>query len=313
MSEYTIESYLELAQATLSVDEMRKRFPADWDRACDGLDTIWKATSAEELADRLRQIKSAAESHLARVQKSRGNRKTIEAAVIPMLRYHAARIAVKNFYLTNLSKPDADGKVRLSLFNGLVLQRLLFRRGFERRAPSMAAFRFWWKIVGQHELLLFLCQKRGIYCFYSRDLVRELARLAAGRPCLEIAAGDGTLTRFLRREGVDVVATDSHDWPGIEYPDFVEKLDAREALRKYPRPVVLCSWPPPFNRFEHLVFQSPAVRTYVVIGSCREFGTGDWKAYEQATPFAWERSERLASLMIPPELDSAVFVFQRKA
>ena len=57
-----------------------------------------------------------------------------------------------------------------------------------------------------------LVEPRGIYCFYSGALVARLAALIGARSCVEIAAGDGTLSRFLRDAGVDVVATDDASW-----------------------------------------------------------------------------------------------------
>jgi hypothetical protein len=36
--------------------------------------------------------------------------------------------------------------------------------------------------------------------------------LIGERECLEIAAGDGTLARFLEAEGVRITATDDHSW-----------------------------------------------------------------------------------------------------
>ena len=46
-----------------------------------------------------------------------------------------------------------------------------------------------------------LVQPQGIYCFFSGAFVRELAKLIGDRPALEIAAGDGTLSRFLAARG----------------------------------------------------------------------------------------------------------------
>jgi hypothetical protein len=157
-----------------------------------------------------------------------------------------------------------------------------------------------------------LVQARGIYCFYSRELVEELARLAAGRPCLEIAAGDGTLSRFLAAAGVPVTATDDASWPAVTVPPDVERLDARAALRAHPAPVVLCSWPPAGNAFERAVFATPAVETYVVVASRHRFAAGDWAAYERQRAFDWDVDERLSRLVLPPELDPAVLVFRRR-
>ena len=158
-----------------------------------------------------------------------------------------------------------------------------------------------------------LVQPRGIYCFYSRELVAALAELIAGRRCLEIAAGDGTLTGFLRERGVEVTASDNRAWhQQVEYPDWVVNEEARESLRRRSPEVVLCSWPPAGNAFERHVFRTPSVQLYVVIGSRHRFASGDWRAYEEQTTFELEERPDLARLVVPPELESALLVFRRR-
>jgi hypothetical protein len=67
-----------------------------------------------------------------------------------------------------------------------------------------------------------LVQPKGIYCFYSKPLIERLAGLIGGRSCLEIAAGDGTLSRFLVAAGVRITATDNHSWhDSVDFPDTV--------------------------------------------------------------------------------------------
>jgi hypothetical protein len=92
----------------------------------------------------------------------------------------------------------------------------------------------------------------------------------------------------------------------------VEKLDARKALLKFQPETVICSWPPPGNLFERHVFTAPSVSLYVVIGSRYKFASGNWEAYSAQTAFEWGEDRRLDKLVVPPELDSAVFVFRRK-
>ncbi len=103
----------------------------------------------------------------------------------------------------------------------------------------MLRFRLTWPRLTQRDRLMPLVQPQGIYCFFSGAFVRELARLIGDAPALEIAAGDGTLTRFLRARGTQIRATDDYSWSAVAFPDDVERLDARSALREYgPRVVV---------------------------------------------------------------------------
>jgi len=154
---------------------------------------------------------------------------------------------------------------------------------------------------------------RGIYCFYSLELVKALAALVGGRPALEIAAGDGTLSRFLRERGADVRATDDQSWAhAVTYPADVERLDAAAALARHRPRAVLCSFPPPGNGFERRVFTTPGVELYLVVTTRHRFAAGDWAAYERQTAFEWSVDERLSALVLPPELDPAVLVFRRR-
>jgi hypothetical protein len=152
---------------------------------------------------------------------------------------------------------------------------------------------------------------RGIYCFYSKPLIRRLAGMIGDRRALEIAAGDGTLSRFLADAGVDVTATDDHSWRDVTFPDSVIRQDAREAVRTRSPQVVLCSWPPAGNDFEREVFRTDSVELYVVIGSRHRFATGNWETYESQTECELEEDEALSALVLPPELDAAVYVFRR--
>lgn len=207
----------------------------------------------------------------------------------------------------------AEGRVRMGLLQGAVAQRLLFRRGLERRPVHLVLFRLVWPLLSQRRRIMPLVRKRGIYCFYSGALVRALDDLIDGRRALEIAAGDGTLTGFLQELGADVVATDDHSWQGtIDYPDHVRRLDAVTALRAYRPEVVLCSWPPAGNTFEQAVFRSPSVQTYIVIGGSSQ-GTGNWETYAGQSSFDMQQDDTLADLVLPPEHAGVVLVFRRRS
>jgi hypothetical protein len=206
-----------------------------------------------------------------------------------------------------------EGTIRFSLGNGLVAQRLLFDGGLRRKPVSMRWFRLLWPLVWQRRRLMPLVSGKGIYCFYSRELVTALAAMIGDRRCVEIAAGDGTLSRFLAAGGVDVTATDDHSWGHrIAFPRDVVRQDARTALRLHRPQVVICSWPPAGNAFERHVFSTSSVQLYIVIGSRHEHAAGDWPAYRRQTAFAFAPDPGLSDLVLPPELEPAVYVFRRR-
>jgi len=177
-----------------------------------------------------------------------------------LLRQHMANLAVKKYCLA-LASGVSRGKLRFNLFNGFIAQKLLFSHGLVRKPVTLAWFRLLWPLLWQRHRLMPLVQSKGIYCFYSRELVDALATLIAGRTAVEIAAGDGTLTRFLHERGVSINASDDHSWKHVvSYPEWVVKRGVSEVLAQDRPEVVICSWPPAGNGFERLVFACPACR-----------------------------------------------------
>lgn len=267
--------------------EVRAAYPGDW----------------AEVEARLRE--AIAGGGLAEIQRYVAGERNL-------VRRYLAVAALRQMSLS-AATGVTEGSVRFNRLNGMVAQRLLFRRGLERKPVSLRSFRLVWPRLPQRRFLMPLVEPKGIYCFYSRSLVARLAELIGGRSCLEIAAGDGTLSRFLAAAGVDIVATDDFSWSDrVEYPDDVERLDAAEALRRHEPAVVLCSWPPPGNAFERRVFATPSVELYVVIGSRQEFATGNWDDYRRQRDFELERDDALGELVLPPEIEPAVYVFRRR-
>ncbi|MBK9519870.1 MAG: SAM-dependent methyltransferase [Anaeromyxobacter sp.] len=296
-----------------SLEELQARYPAEWQAVGEALVSAAAAGRPEALEAFVRGAREAAAPWRSRLQRSHGHPEVL-ASALPRLA--AARMATLAMERTLLSAAtgQAGGTVRLGRWSGTLIQALLFGRGLERRPVPLRAFRLVWPLVTQRRLLMPLVQPRGIYCFYSRELVRALAALLAGRPAVEIAAGDGTLSRFLRASGADVSASDDQSWRhAVSYPADVERLDAAEALARHRPRAVLCSFPPPGNGFERRVFTTPSVELYVVVTTRHRFAAGDWQAYQAQRAFDWGPDEGLSRLVLPPELDPAVLVFRRKA
>ena len=65
-------------------------------------------------------------------------------------------------------------------------------------------------------------------------------------PILEVGAGLGYWAKEMQESGVDTVATDPSPetrWPGQNTWTTMERLDAEEAVRKYPDRTLLMCWP----------------------------------------------------------------------
>jgi hypothetical protein len=287
-----------------TLDELCARYPGDWSAVQDEIAAIVRRGVPEELQRYLERLSSRSTQPIQP-----------DEAVSQFVRSRMAHEAVKKLSLSALAADTGatGGKLRFNWFNGFIAQRLLFSRELERKPVSLSWFRLFWPLVWQKKRLMPLVQPRGIYCFYTRELVEELAKMIDSRSCLEIGAGDGTLTRFLKARGVQVTATDNHGWNNsVSYPDWVLRLDACAALIQYKPEVAICSWPPAQNDFERCVFETPSVQLYVVIGSRHRFAFGNWESYRKQRDFELVEDPRLARLLLPPELESAVLVFRRK-
>jgi hypothetical protein len=298
-----------------TLEELQSRFPREWNTVGEALVAAAQTRRPEAMAAFMTRFHAAAKPWQARVAGRRVRPETVVAAVPHLAMARMAHLAAERT-LQATAAQLATGKptdiLRFGRLGGWLVQRLLFARGLERKPVSRAAFRVLWPLVPRRRILMSLVGPRGIYCFYTRELVRALAALVGERSCLELAAGDGTLSRFLNAAGTPVRATDDRSWGhAIHYPEDVEDLDAATALARDQPRAVLCSFPPPANRFERVVFRTPSVEVYIVITTRHRHAAGDWEAYSQQTSFELTQPAALAGLVLPPELDPCVLVFRR--
>jgi hypothetical protein len=294
------------------LDALIKRRPKAWEDAGRELVAALEDGRAEKLNELAAKAKAAADLWNDKIRRSRGNSMVIEAALPMLIKSRMSLLALDQCYLA-AATGKSSGKIRFNRVNGAIIQKLLFSHHLTRKPVSLGWFRFWWPYVSQKRLLMPLVQPKGIYCFYSKRLIAEIADLIGSSPCLEIAAGDGTLSRFLADAGLLITATDDYSWNhAIAYPETVIRLDAKLALDRYQPRVVICSWPPPANSFEQWVFSSKSVELYLVIGSRYQFASGNWEAYTTQTRFEMSCDARLSSFVLPPELESQVVLFRHK-
>jgi hypothetical protein len=294
------------------LQELMERYPEIWQSVGPQLISALEDGRAQTLKDYSAKAKSLEEMWHQKIHKSCHNTKVIESAMPHLVKSRMALLALDKCYQA-AATGKASGKIRFNLFNGYIVQKLLFSHHLTRKPASLKWFRLWWRFISQKRILMPLVQPRGIYCFYSKELINELCFLFGDRNCLEIAAGDGTLTRFLADKGIRIQATDDCSWSHtVEFPEKMERLSAKQALDKYQPRAVICSWPPPGNNFEQKVFSTRSVEIYIVIGSRYRFAGGNWDTYETQDRFEWSIDHKLSSMIIPPELESAVLIFRRK-
>ena len=274
---------------------------------------INEGSNIKEIIAVIDTYKAKARFAINRIQKSGANQKTLNIFLPDVIKARIAIYILEQLTFTAQSA-NSSGKIRFNLWDGLILQKILFKRELERKPVSLFWFKLFWPFITNKKILMPLVNKKGIYCFYSKTIVKELSNLIGKSKCLEIGAGDGTLTRFLRGMGVNCNATDDYSWEHyIQYPGFVEKLEAKEALHKYKPDTVICSWPPPGNAFEKNVYKMESVKLYIVIGTRNFLVSGDHDTYQKQEGFIMEYNQRMSSLVLPPSEDNAVYIFRRKS
>lgn len=290
-----------------SLPELIAAYPADWAQAQRAVDAMISRDNSDEMIAYIKRVAQPASLRPGARVPPMSDRVSAEA------RRQMAAHVLKQAVLRS-STGVSEGRIRFNLVDGFIAQRLLFETQLKRKPVSMWRFRLTWPFVRQRRLLMPLVQPKGIWCFYSESLVAELASLIDGRRCIEIAAGDGTLSRFLEDAGAAITATDDYSWSdSISFPESVLRQDARTALRTHQPEVVICSWPPAGNSFEQHVFATASVQLYIVIGSASEHSTGNWDAYREQSQFQLAKDGRLSRLVLPPEVNHAVYIFTRRA
>ena len=290
-----------------SLEELQRRFPRDWEIVEDELAGAINDKDHGRLHALLKPLESFALPKAGRNARL-SNQQTIELNG-RLIRQRMSAIAIERFLKTSLAK---EKKLHLPFLDRFLIRHLFFTRAYRRKLVSNRLFALLWPFVRRPNILLPLAESHGIYCFYSTGLVKEIAALIGDRHAVEIAAGDGALTRFLRRHGASVTASDDYSWSGkINYPAEVLNCDAHTVLRQENPEVVLCSWPPAKNRFEEHVFRTNSVQRYIVIGSEHRFAFGNWAVYRSQALFRLRKDDALSALLLPREFGGAVYVFDR--
>ncbi len=142
------------------------------------------------------------------------------------------------------------------------------------------------------------CHKRDVFhafCYeFIEGLAAQIKALQVTGPIVEVAAGNGKLSYWLKKFGIPVIATDDygtgwHSQPLKRNPLYVERLIHSEALRKYEPELVIGCWLPYKSSIALDVLDAPSVKSYIDIGEGKYGCTGS----EQL----WEREDLSSSLI----------------
>lgn len=137
------------------------------------------------------------------------------------------------------------------------------------------------------------CNAHAIFQIYTKEFIETLAKdIKALKPkkILEVGAGDGRLSYFLNRYGVNSKPIDDYKWEktedqkevkGIRYPKEVEKIDFKDALkREQPDTVIIC-WEELGAKFTIDILEYPSVKNVIWIGEFPGGCTGNEETFNR--------------------------------
>ena len=131
-------------QTRPSLDQLRQAFPDQWRDMEQELATA----VAERNPSRLHLLLNPGLADSGRASKPSLNHREKQHLVHAAVRQRMAALAIERYSLA-ITTGKTSGKVRFNLFNGLLAQRLLFKRGFERKPVALFWFRLLWPLVWQ--------------------------------------------------------------------------------------------------------------------------------------------------------------------
>ena len=134
-----------------------------------------------------------------------------------------------------------------------------------------------------YERFIAPCKAFNFFQFYSNEfiehIVETIKKLNACK-IVEIGAGDGFLSFFLKKRGIDIVATDNFIRPYIDRRPHVEKLDHKSALEKYNPDLVVINWEELDGTYSIDVLEYPPVKCLLWIGEELGGCTGSAELWE---------------------------------
>mmetsp|Transcript_22412 Transcript_22412/g.29021 ORF Transcript_22412/g.29021 Transcript_22412/m.29021 type:complete len:385 (+) Transcript_22412:91-1245(+) len=137
-------------------------------------------------------------------------------------------------------------------------------------------------VYGRNEFNSYV-ENHGIYEALTTEFIDALADechsvlascFAKDALCLEVGAGDGSLSYYLReRGGLNIIASDSGAWRiPPKFP--IEYLNASSAIKKYNPALILCSWMPSGVDLTKVFRDAPSVQAYILLGEIDDGACG---------------------------------------
>ena len=221
--------------------------------------------------------------------------------------------------------PGTDEKARMA-----AIAKITEAKGHLRTLTTLEIFEAAGCAIGSRGTFNAWCEAHDTFEFFTSDFVAALAShlrrtLPNGGMVLELGAGNGRLSYFLRRKlkgsEVTVVATDKGTW-GLKRKDqlgaasAVKKMDFAKALEQHRPDVVLVSWMPMGTDWSAAIRATPSVSEYVLVGEADDGCCGDnWLTWGNPhfAPGATRTSPAAAGTTAPPQPPYALEGWTRHA
>jgi hypothetical protein len=288
-----------------TLKELADRYPSAWQEVVAGLKERVAGNQGEALISWRQSALTELQSAQVKAEEWQGEQSQA------IVKAQMTLLAIEQFSDVMTGKvaaqPRLGDKIRFKFFllSKIIRGSLFSVANFDRR----------WRALSDPMWAAGELQRSGVWSVPTAEFAQKIVELCAGRKVLELGAGLGVLFSGLKSLGVNISAVDDDSWQISGWgrgADNIQKMDASLALKSLSPEVVICSWPPPGNKFEVDVFKTESVQMYIVILSKQPFASGNWSAYKNQNQFDCTTIPALNGSLRPIEAEQQVFVFRRK-
>jgi len=127
------------------------------------------------------------------------------------------------------------------------------------------------------------CEVLNIFQFFSEEFIEHVVKSINNlnaQKIIEIGAGDGLLSAFLKERGIDIRPIDDYSRPYIKHHEHIKKLNHKEALENYNPDLVVMNWEEFLGTYSIDVLHYPSVKYLLWIGEGHEGCTGSEELWE---------------------------------
>nr|WP_314901733.1 hypothetical protein [uncultured Deefgea sp.] len=161
------EQRMALLTKNPSFTELVTACPAAWEGARSELEGIFARRDPAELKAIIEKVRLRPQ-HDARFLSEERDGRAYADYVTQQERQRLIELALRQYAFSTATGVGA-GKVRFNLWNGLIMQRLLFERDLVRKPVSIRRFKWTWPLITQKHFLMPLVENAEFTVFTARN------------------------------------------------------------------------------------------------------------------------------------------------